>query len=115
MGDVAMYTGFATGAMMFASPVLFSRWGWRRVAGLTPSFMLLAGLPFFAGCMAFSLVPTGRASRLLLLKGLVLAGALLQVGPACSAAIAAEVSEAPCMALPCNNGQQMADLLYWHE
>ena len=79
MGDVAMYTGFATGAMMFASPVLFSRWGWRRVAGLTPSFMLAAGLPFFAGCMAFAFVPPGRSSQLFLLKGLVLAGALLQV------------------------------------
>ena len=130
--------------MMFLSPVLFRRWGWRRVAALTPEFMLAAGafqalpqacwasstcmwtpgtchaaglplglhtsgaglpssgntcgrlqstcclaqqaaraagLPFFAGCVLFALVPPSQQSRLLLLSALVYAGALLQVGP----------------------------------
>ena len=39
---------------MFASPVLFDRVGWRGVAQATPNFMLWAGPPFFAGCIAFT-------------------------------------------------------------
>jgi hypothetical protein len=39
---------------MFASPALFERMGWRGVARLTPSFMLWAGVPFFAGCIAYN-------------------------------------------------------------
>ena len=44
----------AAGTLMFASPVLFDRVGWRGVAQATPNFMLWAGLPFFAGCIAFT-------------------------------------------------------------
>ena len=47
MGDVATWTGFATGALMFLSPVLFAQWGWRRVAALTPNFLLFAGVCSF--------------------------------------------------------------------
>ena len=42
------------GTLMFASPMLFDRVGWRGVASATPTFMLWAGLPFFAGCLAFN-------------------------------------------------------------
>lgn len=39
---------------MFASPLLFDRVGWGGVANATPNFMLWAGLPFFAGCIAYT-------------------------------------------------------------
>lgn len=68
---------------MFASPLLFDRIGWRGVANATPNFMLYAGLPFFAGCIAFtfmagSLAP-GPAG--LVLAGLVMTGAIMQARP----------------------------------
>lgn len=67
---------------MFTSPLLFDRVGWRGVANATPNFMLWAGLPFFAGCIAFTFAAGGLpavASRGVLLA-LVISGAILQVG-----------------------------------
>ncbi len=67
---------------MFASPLLFDRVGWRGVANATPNFMLWAGLPFFAGCIAFTFAAGGLpavASRGVLMA-LVITGAILQVG-----------------------------------
>ena len=66
---------------MFASPLLFDRVGWRGVANATPNFMLWAGLPFFAGCIAFTFAAGGLpavASRGVLMA-LVITGAILQV------------------------------------
>ena len=82
MGDVAMWTGLVTGSLMLCSPVLFDRFGWRGVAGVTPRFMSLTGVPFFVGCVLFNYFP-GAMGPLApaLLKALVYAGALLQVRP----------------------------------
>lgn len=69
------------GTLMFASPLLFDRVGWRGVANATPNFMLWAGLPFFAGCIAFTFAAGGLpavASRGVLMA-LVITGAILQV------------------------------------
>lgn len=81
LGDTAMWTGVVTGTLMFASPMLFDRLGWRGVAATTPAFMMAAGLPFFAGCIAFNLLGGGLpvASGTLVLQAIVIAGALLQV------------------------------------
>jgi len=43
MGNVAMWTGIVTGSLMFCSPIMFERLGWRGVAGITPRFMTLTG------------------------------------------------------------------------
>ncbi len=80
MGDVAMWTGIVTGTLMFASPLLFERWKWRGVAGATPAFMLWTGLPFFAGCIVYTLAHPGGGAGTFALRALVLAGALLQAG-----------------------------------
>lgn len=47
---------------MFASPLLFDRVGWGGVANATPNFMLWAGLPFFAGCIAYTFMAGKRDS-----------------------------------------------------
>ena len=80
MGDVAMWTGIVTGTLMFASPLLFERWKWRGVAGATPAFMLWTGLPFFAGCIVYTLAHPGGGAGTFALRALVLSGALLQAG-----------------------------------
>jgi AAA family ATP:ADP antiporter len=51
----------SAGSLMFASPLLFDRVGWAGVASATPNFMLLAGLPFFAGCIAYTFMAGERA------------------------------------------------------
>lgn len=80
VGDVAMWTGLVTGSLMLASPILFDRFGWRGVAGVTPRFMALTGVPFFVGCVIFNFFPGAMAVLgPVMLKGLVYAGALLQV------------------------------------
>jgi len=81
MGDVAMWTGIVTGTLMFASPLLFERWKWEGVAGATPAFMLWTGLPFFAGCILYTLAHPGGGAGTVALRALVLAGALLQAPP----------------------------------
>jgi len=53
MGDIATATGLFTGGMMFLSPILFSRIGWKGVANLMPAIMTLGGCAFFALCSAF--------------------------------------------------------------
>jgi hypothetical protein len=65
---------------MFASPLLFDRIGWRGVANATPNFMLYAGLPFFAGCIAFTFLAGRLAAGPagLVLFGLVMTGAIMQ-------------------------------------
>ena len=84
MGDVAMWTGIVTGSLMLLSPSLFRAWKWRGVAGATPKFMLVAGLPFFIGSAAFAWAHPGAAgaaspAAARWLAGLVATGALLQV------------------------------------
>jgi len=80
MGNVAMWTGIVTGSLMVCSPLLFERLGWRGVAGATPRFMLLTGVPFFIGCVAWNCSPAMVGTLgLALLKFLVMSGALLQV------------------------------------
>ena len=91
MGDVAMWTGIVTGTLMFASPLLFERWKWRGVAGATPAFMLWTGLPFFAGCIVYTLAHPGGGAGTFALRALVLAGALLQAGARRSGSTIAEV------------------------
>lgn len=79
MGDVAMWTGMVTGCMMFASPFVFRRLGWKWVAKATPNFLCWTGVPFFLGCIAYALLhPTATAS-VATLRLLVVIGALLQV------------------------------------
>lgn len=67
---------------MFASPLLFDRIGWRGVASVTPNFMLFAGLPFFAGCIAFTFMAGSLAvgPAGMVLFALVMTGAVMQVG-----------------------------------
>lgn len=76
-----MWTGLVTGTLMFASPVLFDRLGWRGVAGATPIFMLWAGMPFFAGVVLYTLLPSSSATTVgpAMLKILVITGAIVQV------------------------------------
>lgn len=78
-----MWTGLVTGTLMFASPVLFDRLGWRGVAGATPIFMLWAGMPFFAGVVLYTLLPSSSSSAATvgpaMLKILVITGAVVQV------------------------------------
>ena len=86
MGEVAMWTGVITGSLMFASPILFDRLGWRGVAGATPTFMLLAGLPFFAGISLYAVACRDAAAlpAPILLKILVIVGAVIQVTLKCA-------------------------------
>lgn len=88
-----MWTGLVTGTLMFVSPILFDRLGWRGVAGATPLFMLWAGMPFFAGLVVYTLLPSSAASTLApkMLRYLVLVGAIIQV---------IQLALAPCL-LPC--------------
>lgn len=81
LGDTAMWTGIVTGSLMFASPALFDRLGWRGVASATPSLMLWGGLPFFAGCIAFTYfgAKLSLASGATALSIIVIVGAILQV------------------------------------
>lgn len=76
-----MWTGLVTGTLMFVSPVLFDRLGWRGVAGATPTFMLWAGMPFFAGIVMYTLLPATAATTLgpAMLRTLVIVGAIIQV------------------------------------
>jgi len=53
LGDIATATGLITGAMMFLSPILFTKIGWKGVANLTPVLMTFGGCAFFALCSAF--------------------------------------------------------------
>ena len=77
MGDVAMWTGIVTGSMMFVSPWIFSRLGWKGVAKATPNFLCWTGVPFFVACIALALL---NPASILPLRILVAVGALLQVG-----------------------------------
>ena len=81
MGEVAMWTGLVTGTLMFVSPILFDRLGWRGVAGATPLFMLWAGMPFFAGVVLYTLLPSSASATLApsMLRFLVITGAIIQV------------------------------------
>jgi AAA family ATP:ADP antiporter len=80
LGDTAMWTGIVTGSLMFTSPMLFDRIGWKGVASITPSFMFWGGLPFFVGCIAYNVMADkALAIGALTLQALVIAGAILQV------------------------------------
>ena len=79
MGDVAMWTGLVTGTMMIVSPVIFRRLGWKGVAKATPTFLTWTGVPFFAGCIGYSLIKPGGTTSRASLKLLVIVGAVLQV------------------------------------
>lgn len=75
MGDVAMWTGIVTGSMMFVSPLIFRRLGWKGVAQATPNFLCWTGVPFFVGCIILALLNPASAVPL---RILVVIGALLQ-------------------------------------
>lgn len=82
LGDTAMWTGIVTGTLMFASPALFDRMGWRGVASATPNLMMWGGLPFFAGCVAYTFAGTALTAKgvsALALSVIVVTGALLQI------------------------------------
>lgn len=80
LGDTAMWTGIVTGTLMFTSPMLFDRIGWRGVASATPTFMLWAGVPFFLGCIAYNAFGGAAVGAgAVTLQALVIAGAVLQV------------------------------------
>lgn len=80
LGDTAMWTGIVTGSLMFTSPMLFDRIGWKGVASTTPNFMFWGGIPFFIGCIAYNVMADkALAVGAFTLQGLVIAGAILQV------------------------------------
>ena len=95
LGEVATWTGIVTGTLMFASPALFARWKWRGVAGATPAFMLWTGLPFFLGCVAFSLARLPGSLGGVALRALVIVGAILQARPLCAPEQAAATQPRP--------------------
>jgi ATP:ADP antiporter, AAA family len=76
-----------TGAMMFVSPVLFQRIGWRGVASASPTILLYGGVTFFlaalANRMAFpgpvDILAVASANQVLVLQGLAFGGALLYI------------------------------------
>ena len=76
-----MWTGLVTGTMMIVSPIIFRRLGWKGVAKATPTFLCFTGVPFFGGCLAYSLFKPAGAAAAAPLKVLVLVGAVLQVMP----------------------------------
>lgn len=63
LGDTAMWTGMVTGGLMLLSPTLFGALGWEGVAKATPRVMLLAGTPFFLGCITYNFFLTGLGWR----------------------------------------------------
>ena len=70
-----MWTGIVTGSMMFVSPLIFKRLGWKGVAKATPNFLCWTGVPFFASCIALALLnPTTTVP----LRIIVVIGAILQ-------------------------------------
>jgi AAA family ATP:ADP antiporter len=83
LGDTAMWTGIITGALMFVSPLLFDRIGWRGVASATPNFMLWGGTFFFIGCILYNIMVLTSAAALstgtVTLQVLVITGAIMQV------------------------------------
>lgn len=80
LGDTAMWTGIVTGTLMFTSPMLFDRIGWKGVASVTPKFMLWGGVPFFVGCIAYNfLAGPAVGAGLVTLQVLVVTGAIMQV------------------------------------
>jgi AAA family ATP:ADP antiporter len=80
LGDTAMWTGIVTGSLMFTSPMLFDRIGWKGVASTTPNFMFWGGIPFFIGCIAYNLMADKTlAIGAMTLQALVITGAILQV------------------------------------
>jgi AAA family ATP:ADP antiporter len=80
LGDTAMWTGIVTGSLMFTSPMLFDRIGWKGVASTTPNFMFWGGIPFFIGCIAYNFMADKALTvGAFTLQGLVIAGAMLQV------------------------------------
>lgn len=80
LGDTAMWTGIVTGTLMFTSPMLFDRIGWKGVASTTPTFMLWGGIPFFIGCIAYNIMADkALLIRAVTLQALVICGAIMQV------------------------------------
>lgn len=83
LGDTAMWTGIITGLLMFVSPLLFDRIGWKGVASATPNFMLWGGTFFFVGCILYNIITLTSAAALstgtVTLQVLVITGAIMQV------------------------------------
>lgn len=80
LGDTAMWTGIVTGTLMFTSPMLFDRIGWKGVASVTPKFMFWGGVPFFIGCITYNfLAGPAVGAGLVTLQVLVISGAIMQV------------------------------------
>ncbi len=113
MGEVAMWTGLVTGTLMFVSPILFDRLGWRGVAGATPLFMLWAGMPFFAGVVLYTLLPSSASATLApsMLRFLVITGAIIQVVIS-GITLYCNTCETICRN-PCNAGSAAAKAASW--
>jgi ATP:ADP antiporter, AAA family len=62
LADVASATGVTTLLFMFASRVIFRRFGWGVAAACTPVVMGLAGAAFFAASAALGSAPVAAAS-----------------------------------------------------
>lgn len=81
MGDVSTLTGFLTGVMILASPILFDQLSWGAVAGITPKIMLFGGIAFFGAGLGYQILSTmgimGASSTLLSMT--VLGGSILYV------------------------------------
>lgn len=56
MGDVSTATGFITGCMIVASPILFDQLSWGGVAGITPKIMLSGGIAFFGAALGYQIL-----------------------------------------------------------
>ncbi|GMH36243.1 hypothetical protein BSKO_04111 [Bryopsis sp. KO-2023] len=81
MGDVSTATGLITAMLMFVSPILFDRMGWRDVASVTPKLLSSGGYIFFGACLAYHVLAKmgmGVASQALL-PWTVIGGAVLYV------------------------------------
>lgn len=76
LGDVSAWTGVVTIFLMLASPALFERLGWSGVAKATPQILLVGGLVFWGGSIAYQYIFGAAAPTLL-------SAQLLQVSQEC--------------------------------
>ena len=77
LADVATATGVTTLAFMFASRVVFRRFGWGVAAAVTPAVMGVAGVVFFAA--SASLAAAGAPAPAGAVTAAAVAGAVTQV------------------------------------
>jgi ATP:ADP antiporter, AAA family len=81
LADVAIWTGYATMALMLTGRFVFQYLGWKVAALATPTVMLVSGAGFFGLSIAASAGGSTLAAGTLNLASLgALAGAVTQVG-----------------------------------